>query len=168
LTPSLSVVIPHWPFDDEIDEAHRQCVTSLPSDCERRRRQGGTGFRKNVNVGLRLASGDFIGVVNNDAHVAHGDVYHLSLPIGVFDAGQRAPRAALAACSTSLTPSPITAARRRFVPPGAGAAPDKRRLAEAAGGAWGRLTRGRGDEKVRRSPRARGGRVQDPAAIHHQ
>jgi hypothetical protein len=35
LTPSLSVVIPHWPFDDEIDEALRRCVTSLPSDCEK-------------------------------------------------------------------------------------------------------------------------------------
>ena len=81
LTPSLSVVIPHWPFDDEIDEALRRCVTSLPSDCEKVVVvNDGTGFGKNVNVGLRLASGDFIGVVNNDAHVAHGDVYDLCLP----------------------------------------------------------------------------------------
>jgi hypothetical protein len=31
----LSVVIPHWPIDAEVDEALRSCVVSLPADCEK-------------------------------------------------------------------------------------------------------------------------------------
>jgi hypothetical protein len=31
----LSVVVPHWPLDAEIDEALRACLTSLPRDCEK-------------------------------------------------------------------------------------------------------------------------------------
>src|SRR5207249_8231962 len=35
MRPSLTIVIPHWPLDEEVEEALRQCVASLPSDCEK-------------------------------------------------------------------------------------------------------------------------------------
>ena len=37
----------------------------------------GTGFARNVNIGLRLASGDFVGVTGNDTVVVEGNVYDL-------------------------------------------------------------------------------------------
>jgi O-antigen biosynthesis protein len=79
--PSLSVVIPHWPIDEEVDAALRRCVTSLPTDCEKIIVVNeGTGFASNVNRGLKLASGDFVGVVGNDTVVTEGDVYDLCVP----------------------------------------------------------------------------------------
>ena len=77
----LSVVIPHWPLDEEVDEALRVCLASLPSDCEKIVVVNqGTGFAVNVNIGLRLARGDFVAVVTNDSRVVHGDVYDLCVP----------------------------------------------------------------------------------------
>ena len=79
--PRLSVVIPHWPLDAEVDEALRRCVGSLPPDCERIVVVNeGTGFARNVNLGLRLADGDYFAVVGNDARVVEGDVYDLCVP----------------------------------------------------------------------------------------
>jgi O-antigen biosynthesis protein len=76
--PSLSIVIPHWPIDEEVNAALRSCVTSLPIDCEKIVVVNeGTGFARNVNIGLKLASGDFVGVVGNDTVVTEGDVYEL-------------------------------------------------------------------------------------------
>jgi hypothetical protein len=31
----LSVVVPHWPLDHEVDEALSACLVSLPHDCEK-------------------------------------------------------------------------------------------------------------------------------------
>jgi hypothetical protein len=77
----LSVVIPHWPIDAEVDEALRSCVVSLPADCEKLVIvNDGTGFAPNVNRGISLAAGDFIAVVTNDTRVIDGDVYDLCLP----------------------------------------------------------------------------------------
>jgi GT2 family glycosyltransferase len=79
--PSLSVVIPHWPVDEETDEALRRCVASFPAECERIVVVNeGTGYGRNVNVGLRLASGEYLAVVNNDCRLAEGDVYDLCVP----------------------------------------------------------------------------------------
>jgi GT2 family glycosyltransferase len=76
--PTLSLVIPHWPLDEETNEALRRCVSSFPPECERIVVvNDGTGFGHNVNVGLRLATGDYIAVVNNDCRLAGGDVYDL-------------------------------------------------------------------------------------------
>jgi len=76
--PRLSVVVPHWPLDDEVDEALRACLVSLPPDCEKIVVVNhGTGFAANVNIGLRLASGDYVAVVTNDCRVVEGDVYDL-------------------------------------------------------------------------------------------
>lgn len=77
----LSVVIPHWPLDDEVDEALRACVASLPPDCEKIVVVNqGTGFAVNVNIGLRLARGDYVALVTNDCRVVAGDVYDLCVP----------------------------------------------------------------------------------------
>jgi glycosyltransferase involved in cell wall biosynthesis len=74
----LSVVVPHWPLDEEVDEALRSCLASLPSNCEKIVVVNqGTGFAYNVNIGLRLASGDYVAVVTNDSRVLSGDVYDL-------------------------------------------------------------------------------------------
>jgi hypothetical protein len=76
--PSLSVVIPHWPIDDEIDQALRACVTSLHGECEKIVVVNeGTGFARNVNIGLRLARGEYVAVVTNDTRVVQGDVFDL-------------------------------------------------------------------------------------------
>ena len=78
--PTLSLVVPHWPLDEETDEALRRCVASFPPECERIVVvNDGTGYARNVNVGLRLATGDFVAVVNNDCRLAEGDVYDLCL-----------------------------------------------------------------------------------------
>ena len=77
----LGVVVPHWPLDDEVDEALRRCLASLPDDCEKLVIVNeGSGFARNVNLGLRLASGDFVGVTGNDTVVVEGNVYDLCVP----------------------------------------------------------------------------------------
>ena len=76
----LSVVVPHWPLDDEVDRALGRCLASLPEDCEKLVIvNDGTGFARNVNLGLRLASGDFVGVTANDTIVVEGDAYDLCI-----------------------------------------------------------------------------------------
>jgi GT2 family glycosyltransferase len=78
MKPRLSVVVPHWPLDEELDEALRACLASLPGDCEKLVVVNeGTGFARNVNIGLRLASGDYVAAVTNDCLVVEGNVYDL-------------------------------------------------------------------------------------------
>jgi GT2 family glycosyltransferase len=80
----LSAVVPHWPLDDEVNEALHRCLASLPDDCEKLVIvNDGTGFARNVNLGLRLASGDFVAVLGNDTRVVEGDVYDLCVPDAV-------------------------------------------------------------------------------------
>jgi len=77
----LSIVIPHWPLDEETEEALRDCVASFPPECERIVVvNDGTGYGPNVNVGLGIAGGDYIAVVNNDCRLAEGDIYDLCVP----------------------------------------------------------------------------------------
>lgn len=81
IVPTLSLVIPHWPLDEETNEALRRCVSSFPVECERIVVVNeGTGYARNVNTGLRLATRDYIAVVNNDCRLADGDVYDLCVP----------------------------------------------------------------------------------------
>jgi glycosyltransferase involved in cell wall biosynthesis len=81
MRPRLSAVIPHWPLDDEVDQALRTCLASLPSTCEKIVVvNAGTGFAVNVNLGLRVATGEYVAVVTNDSQVVEGDVYDLCVP----------------------------------------------------------------------------------------
>lgn len=74
----LSVVIPHWPISAEVDEALRACLRSLPDSCDTFVIvNDGTGFARNVNLGLRLATGEYIAVMTNDTRVLDGDVNDL-------------------------------------------------------------------------------------------
>ena len=74
-------MIPHWPLDEEVDEALRECLASLPDDCEKIVVvNAGTGFAANVNLGLRLVTGAYVAVVTNDSRVVEGDVYDLCVP----------------------------------------------------------------------------------------
>jgi len=77
---SLSVVIPHWPLDEETNEALRRCVSSFPDECEKLVVvNDGTGYAHNVNIGLRLATGDFVAAVNNDCRLKDGNVFDLCI-----------------------------------------------------------------------------------------
>jgi GT2 family glycosyltransferase len=81
VTPRLSLVVPHWPIDNDVNEALAACLASLPNDCEKLVIVNeGTGFARNVNVGLGLATGEYVGVVTNDSRVEEGDVYDLCVP----------------------------------------------------------------------------------------
>ena len=81
MKPRLSAVIPHWPLDEELNQALRVCLDSLPPDCEKIVVVNeGTGFAVNVNIGLALATGDYVAVVTNDSEVIQGDVYDLCVP----------------------------------------------------------------------------------------
>jgi GT2 family glycosyltransferase len=81
LKTRLSVVVPHWPLDEEVNQALNTCLASLPGDCEKIVVVNeGTGFARNVNIGLRLATGDYVAVVTNDSRVVQGDVYDLCEP----------------------------------------------------------------------------------------
>ena len=77
----LSVVVPHWPIDEEVDAALASCLASLPVDCEKLVIVNeGTGYARNVNLGLRLAQGDYVAAVGNDTRVLSGNVYDLCVP----------------------------------------------------------------------------------------
>jgi GT2 family glycosyltransferase len=79
--PRLSVVVPHWPLDEELDTSLAACLGSLPADCEKLVVVNeGTGFARNVNIGQRLATGEYVAVVTNDCRVLEGDVYDLCVP----------------------------------------------------------------------------------------
>jgi hypothetical protein len=81
MKPRLSAVIPHWPLDEELNQALRVCLASLPPDCEKIVVVNqGTRFAVNVNIGLGLATGDYVAVVTNDSEVIQGDVYDLCVP----------------------------------------------------------------------------------------
>ena len=81
MKPRLSLVVPHWPIDEEVNRALAACLASLPGDCEKLVVVNeGTGFARNVNIGLGLATGEYIAVVTNDSRVVEGDVYDLCLP----------------------------------------------------------------------------------------
>lgn len=78
----ISVVIPHWPMKPEIhDPLLERCVSSLPQVGEIIVVvNDGIGFAKAVNVGMRLAKGDFIAVINNDVVWESGNIDDLCVP----------------------------------------------------------------------------------------
>jgi hypothetical protein len=81
---SLSVVIPHWPIDDDVDAALRECLASLPPTCEKIIVvNDGTGYARNVNLGIRIATGKYVAVVGNDSVLLEGDLFDLCVPATV-------------------------------------------------------------------------------------
>ena len=74
----VSVIIPHWPLNEELDMLLDRCVATLRGYDELLVIvNDGIGFGPAVNRGLRLAHGDFLLVVNNDTAVLSGDLTDL-------------------------------------------------------------------------------------------
>ena len=80
----ISLVIPHYPFDEEINKTLKKCVDSvLGYDELILVVNDKIGFGKAVNQGLRIAKGDFICVMNNDVVMNKGSLKDLADPIRV-------------------------------------------------------------------------------------
>lgn len=77
---TTSVIIPHWPLNQELDMLLEHCVRSLHADEIIVVVNEGIGFAKAVNQGLRLAHGDYLFVVNNDTVVLAGDIKDMCVP----------------------------------------------------------------------------------------
>lgn len=75
-----SVVIPHWPLNEELDLLLKHCVNSIKADEILVVVNDGIGFGPAVNKGLRLAHGDYLFVVNNDTVVLAGDLKDMCVP----------------------------------------------------------------------------------------
>lgn len=77
----LSVVIPHWSKNEELDYFLYRCVKSLKGHDEVIvYANDGIGFAKALNGGLRLAHGDYILAINNDVYLDCGDLKDLCVP----------------------------------------------------------------------------------------
>lgn len=75
----VSVIIPHYPINGEVDELLKKCVDSLVGYTELLVIvNDGMGFGKAVNVGLRLAKGDYLAVVSNDVYLESGSLQDLA------------------------------------------------------------------------------------------
>lgn len=77
----ISAIIPHAPLTAELDQALKTCVASLGADEVIVVVNDLTGFAKAVNQGLRLATGDYLCIVNNDT-ILKGDLKDLIDPAG--------------------------------------------------------------------------------------
>lgn len=65
--PRVSVIIPHWPITPAHDEALRRCVNSIVGAHEKIIVVNqGMGFGPAMNLGVRLATGDYVALLNND------------------------------------------------------------------------------------------------------
>ena len=73
----LSVIIPHYPFNEEIDEILKNCVDSIDFDELIIVVNKKEGFAKAVNRGLRIAHGDHLLVLNNDTVLEKGKLKDL-------------------------------------------------------------------------------------------
>jgi len=81
----ISVVIPHIPSEFH-DELLKRCIDSLSGYDELivvTNQPGTIGFTKAVNIGLKLAKGDYIMVVNNDIVWERGNLKDLCKPNSV-------------------------------------------------------------------------------------
>jgi O-antigen biosynthesis protein len=80
----ISVIIPHWGMDDELNAALKRCVNSLEGHDELVLViNDGIGFGPAVNQGLSLANGDYLIIVNNDTILESGNLADLCDPEAV-------------------------------------------------------------------------------------
>lgn len=70
----ISLVVPHWPVKPEHDDMLLRCIKSIDADEKIVVVNEGTGMGKAINQGLRLTTGDFIIVSNNDCTFSGGDI----------------------------------------------------------------------------------------------
>lgn len=75
----ISVIIPHYPYGEEIDKLLKRCVESLRAYEIIVVVNDKIGFPKAVNQGLKVASGDYLCVVNNDLYLKEGKLEDLAV-----------------------------------------------------------------------------------------
>lgn len=79
LMRSISVIIPHMPSVPGADEALQACVRSLRGNTELIIVVNeGWGYAKAVNQGLKIATGDYFCVVNNDTYIVAGTLQNMA------------------------------------------------------------------------------------------
>ncbi|HSE43947.1 MAG TPA: glycosyltransferase family 2 protein [Gemmatimonadales bacterium] len=83
----ISVVVPFWSADPDTDAMLARCVASLDGQydelilsCNEPQPDGTVLFSKYVNLGLRLARGDYRVVVNSDLLLQQGSLRDLCVP----------------------------------------------------------------------------------------
>ncbi len=80
----LSVIIPHYPYGDEINNKLDECRSKLENYDELVLVVNqGIGFAKAVNLGFKMAKGDFLLLVSNDVIYTGGDIRDLCDPEAV-------------------------------------------------------------------------------------
>lgn len=81
MKPKISVIVPHWPIRPEHDDMLDQLIRSIPGEHEIIVVvNDGIGMGKAINIGLRLAHGDYLVVSNNDVTLAGGVLEDLCIP----------------------------------------------------------------------------------------
>ena len=79
----ISAIIPHWPISKYHNDLLKQCVKSLRADEVIVVLNDAIGFAKAVNQGLRVATGDYLCVINNDTYIIDGQLKDIVDPKGV-------------------------------------------------------------------------------------
>ena len=78
--PRISVIIPHVPDLNGTNEALLRCINSLKGYDELIVvSNAGTGYGKNVNAGLKKATGDYFVISNNDITMLSGSLRDFSI-----------------------------------------------------------------------------------------
>lgn len=68
----ISVIIPHCPLSEQHNEALRKCTSSLQGADEVIVIVNEIGFGPAMNLGISLAKGDYLALVNNDCYMQPG------------------------------------------------------------------------------------------------
>lgn len=76
----LSLVVPHWPRMEGDDELVKRCIASIDADEKIVVVNFGMGMGAAINHGLRVSTGDYIIVSNNDCEWGNGDVRSMCDP----------------------------------------------------------------------------------------
>lgn len=95
--PTVSVVVPHWPTEANRELLGR-CVSSFARAgahemlvmCGGPLPTGGSSIAKNINRGLRVVTGEYTLVVNDDVEWLSGDLSDLCQPMSVCSPGEQA------------------------------------------------------------------------------
>lgn len=95
----ISAIIPHYPIEGA-DKLLRRCVDSLDADEVIVVVNDGIGFAKAVNIGLKLATGTHLCVINNDTEMIEGSLRSLCLSYAV--------------CTPTIVPPPKDTKPRAF------------------------------------------------------
>lgn len=77
-----SLIVSHYRYQSELDDMLQRCVASIPADEKIIIVNDGIGLGKALNIGLSMATGDYLIVSNNDV-VFKGDLGRMFDPEGI-------------------------------------------------------------------------------------